>query len=168
MAMAAMVAACGVDDAPEPAVEMDPVGAPRVFFVTPQDGARVSGDAPVVFEFGIENYQIAPVPDPLPESVEQVRPGVGHYHLGVNTECLPPRVEIPMADPWIHFGDGSNTIDMLLEPGEYRFTVQLADDLHYTLEGLCQTITVVVEEGTGSGGTTPPHTQTGHHRKETQ
>ena len=97
----------------------------------------------MVFEFGSEHYEIGAVP----ETVEQVREGVGHYHLGVDAECLPAGEIVPQADPWIHFGDGSNTIDMSLEPGEHRFSVQMADDEHRTLEGLCETITVMLEEG---------------------
>ena len=79
--------------------------APRVYFVAPEDGANISVDHPVVFEFGIENCEIAAVP----EEVEQPRPDVGHDHLGVDTECLPVGEIIPMADPWLHFGDASNT-----------------------------------------------------------
>ena len=71
-----------------------------------------SNDHPVVFEFGVERYEIAAVP----EEVEQPRPDVGHYHLGVESECLPVGEIIPKADPWVHSGDASNIIEMLLEP----------------------------------------------------
>jgi len=147
--------ACGGADAPPPEgaememeMEMDesepePMNEPRVFFVAPRDGQEISVDVPVPFEFGIENFDISPVP----EEVEQARPAVGHYHLGVDTTCLPDGEIIPQADPWIHFGDGSNTIDMSLEPGEHMFAVQLADDEHRTIAGLCETITIMVEEG---------------------
>ena len=70
-----------------------------------------SNDHPVVFEFGVESYEIAAVP----EEVEQPRPDVGHYHLAVESECLPVGEIISTADPWVHFGDASNTIEMLLE-----------------------------------------------------
>jgi hypothetical protein len=153
MLMATMVA-CGGGDAPESEMEMEtemaepeaasePMGEPRAFFVGPRDGEEISVDVPVAFEFGVENFEISPVP----ETVEQVRPGVGHFHLGVDAECAPAGEIIPQADPWIHFGDGSNTIEMSLEPGEHRFSVQVADDEHRTIEGLCETITVMLEEG---------------------
>ena len=150
--LTATAIACGGGDAPEPEGEememAEPEAAPepmdpRVFFVAPEDGEAISVDVPVVFEFGSENFEIGAVP----ETVEQVREGVGHYHLGVDAECLPGGEIVPQADPWIHFGDGSNTIEMSLEPGEHRFSVQMADDEHRTIEGLCETITVMLEEG---------------------
>ena len=33
-----------------------------------------------------------------------------------------------------------------MPPGEHTFAVQLGDDEHRTIEGLCSTITVTVEE----------------------
>ena len=153
LVLTATTITCGGGDAPEPEgeeMEMaepeaapESVDQPRVFFVAPEDGQEISVDVPVVFEFGTENFEIGAVPEP----VEQVRGGVGHYHLGVDAECLPAGEIIPQADPWIHFGDGSNTIEMSLEPGDHRFSVQMADDEHRTIEGLCETITVILEEG---------------------
>ena len=113
--------------------------AGRVFFVMPQDGAMVT--SPVHFEFGSEALQIAAVPQ---GTVTAVRPETGHFHLGVDTECLPAGAVIPKAAPWIHFGDGKNVIDMQLEPGPHRFAVQAGDDLHQTIEGLCETVSVTV------------------------
>ena len=143
--------ACGGGEAPEPeGVEMaepesapEPMTEPRVFFVAPRDGEEISVDVPVAFEFGTENFEISPVP----ETVEQIRESIGHFHLGVDTDCLAVGEVIPQADPWIHFGDGSNTIDMSLEPGEHMFAVQIGDDEHRTLDGLCETITIMLEEG---------------------
>ena len=150
-ALVVTLAACGGGEAPAPEPEMEsapseaPAAAstPRVFFVAPQDGDMISVDNPVVFEFGIENYELSAVP----EEVEQPRPGMGHHHLGVDTECLPPGTEIPQGDPWIHFGDASTTIEMMLEPGEHTFALQLGDDKHTTQAGLCETITIMIEEG---------------------
>lgn len=118
-------------------------GVSRVFFVTPQDGDTIKTVSKI--EFGAAYYTIAPVP-PGEVKPEQVRPGVGHFHLGVDTDCLPPGQVIPKADPWIHFGTGSNTIDMQLTPGQHRLVVQAGDDMHRTLPGLCEVITVNVVE----------------------
>ena len=93
--------------------------------------------------FGVESFQISAVPD----EADSPRAGLGHYHLGFNTECLPAGEIIPAADPWVHFGDGSDGMEMQLEGGEYRFTVQIGDDEHRTLEGLCNTITIRMEDG---------------------
>ena len=51
-----------------------------------------------------------------------------------------------MASPWVHFGKANTTIDMQLTPGPHRLTLQLGDDLHRTIEGLCTTIDVTVIE----------------------
>ena len=116
-------------------------GAPRAFFISPGDGDTVT--SPVSMEFGIENYQVEPITDP-----ETVNEGFGHMHIGVNTECMEPGIVIPKADPWIHFGDGSMVIEMQLPPGETTLVLQVGDGEHRTLDepGLCQAITVTVEE----------------------
>ena len=112
---------------------------PRVFFVSPADGATVS--SPVAFEFGSEGFSLLPVP----EEVEQPRFAAGHYHIGIDTECLPAGEIIPQSAPWVHFGDGSSVFETLMPPGEHTFAVQIGDDEHRTLEGLCSTVTVTVE-----------------------
>ena len=124
-------------DAPEA------TAAPRVFFVAPLDETDHPTELPLGLTFGLENYVIGAVP----ETASTPRDGVGHYHLGVNAECLPAGEIIPKADPWIHLGDGSDGMELQLEGGEYRFTVQVADDEHRTIEGLCATITIRMEDG---------------------
>ena len=115
--------------------------APRIFFVAPKNGASVK--SPVHLKFGIENYKIAPVPD---GDVKTARAGVGHYHVGVDTGCLKPGDTIVKGTPsWIHFGKGDSEIDMQLTPGKHRLALQLGDDLHNTVKGLCSTITVNVQ-----------------------
>jgi hypothetical protein len=114
---------------------------PRVFFVQPADGATVQ--SPVHLEFGAENFEIAAVPAGTPT---ETRPALGHHHVGIDTDCLPTGTVIPSASPWVHFGDGKNVIEMQLPPGEHRLTLQVGDDLHRTIEGLCSTITVNVTE----------------------
>lgn len=125
------LAACG---------QSAPAG-PRVFFVQPQDGATVK--SPVTLEFGAESFQIAAVP---PGEVTATRPDLGHHHVAVDADCLPPGNVIPRAAPWVHFGDGKNVIDMQLPPGQHVLTLQIGDDLHQTIEGLCATISVNVTE----------------------
>lgn len=137
LTLAASLAACGGGEGSDGAAAD---GGPRVFFEQPRDGADVT--SPVRVVFGSENIQVAAVPD----TVDEPRPGTIHYHLGLDTDCLEPGTRIPSADPWIHFGDGSNEIEMQLAPGEHTLTVQAGDDEHVTREGLCQTISVTVAE----------------------
>jgi hypothetical protein len=133
-------------DAPAAAPAPAPPAAPtrRVFFIEPQDGATVK--SPVKARFGLEGYELGPVPTET-ITAEQVRPGMGHHHLGIDMDCLPAGTEIVKGTPsWVHFGTGATEIDVQLEPGTHKLTLQLGDDLHRTIEGFCQTITVNVEK----------------------
>ena len=148
--LATGMAACG-GAAPEPAAEpMEETApaapaedrsstAPTVGFVTPTDGATVS--SPVSMEFIVSNLNISPVP----AEVENPRDGMGHHHVGIDTECLPVGEAIPKADPWVHFGDGSKVFETLLPAGAHTLTLQIGDDQHVTQDGLCTTISVTVE-----------------------
>ena len=119
------------------------MAAPRVFFVSPIDETDHPTEVPLALTFGVENFEIGAVP----EEATSPRANLGHFHLGFNTECLPAGELIPKADPWTHFGDGSDGMEMQLEAGEYKFSVQIGDDEHRTLEGLCETITIRMEDG---------------------
>jgi|SRR5688572_4506280 len=124
--------------------------AAKVYFKEPKDGATVSSKSTTKFVFGADNYQISPVP----AEAKEARPNMGHFHLGVNADCLPAGTEIPKADPnakpgtagqWIHFGKGTDNIEMALSPGDYKFAVEVGDDLHRAVEGMCETINIKVE-----------------------
>jgi hypothetical protein len=144
-----MVGAVACGGGAEPAGETEsaaaeaPAAEPRVFFAAPRNDTDHATELPLGFTFGVENFEISPVPS----EVGTPRAALGHYHLGVNAECLPAGEIIPAADPWVHFGDGSDGMEMTLEDGEYRFSVQIGDDEHRTIEGLCDTITVRMESG---------------------
>jgi hypothetical protein len=128
VALMLTVAACG-SNAP----------AKRVFFVAPTNGATIKPEAKI--EFGTEGFTIAAVPE---GEVKDVRPETGHFHLAVDTDCLPPGQEIPKADPWVHFGKAQTSVETSLTPGPHKLTLQAGDDLHRTMEGLCETINVTV------------------------
>ena len=120
-----------------------PAQQPRVYFAEPKDGATVK--SPVHLVFGIEGYQIQPVPQGT-VAPEAVRPGVGHHHLGIDQDCLPAGTEIVKGTPsWVHFGDGKDVFDTQLTPGKHKLALQLGDDLHNTMPGTCQVITVTVK-----------------------
>ena len=112
---------------------------PTVGFVSPTDGATVS--SPVSMEFIVSNLNISPVP----AEVETPREGMGHHHVGIDTECLAVGEAIPKADPWVHFGDGSKVFETLLLAGPHTLTLQIGDDEHVTQDGLCTTISITVE-----------------------
>ena len=113
----------------------------RVFFIEPKNNATVT--SPVHMKFGSEGIQISPVP---PGDLKETRPGMAHYHVGIDQSCLAPGKTIVKGTPsWVHFGDGKSEIDMQLTPGRHRLALQLGDDLHNTIAGACQMITVTVK-----------------------
>ncbi|MCY4636720.1 MAG: DUF4399 domain-containing protein [Acidobacteria bacterium] len=135
--------------ADEPMEEEAPAstGPPRVFFVAPLDGDQISSDHDVEVEFGVENYMISAIPEGFDPEADEPRADMGHYHLGVDTGCLPAGEIIPEGQGWVHFGDGSNVFTLQVEPAAYELTVQIGDDLHRTQEGLCETISIEVADG---------------------
>jgi hypothetical protein len=115
----------------------------RVFFVEPKNGATVS--SPVHMKFGSEGIEIAAVP-PGDITKAQVRPGKAHYHVGIDQSCLAPGKNIVKGTPsWVHFGDGKDVFDSQLTPGKHKLALQLGDDMHDTIPGTCQEITVTVK-----------------------
>ena len=113
----------------------------KVMFVEPKNGATVT--SPVHMKFASEGIEIGAVPA---GEVKTARPGIAHYHVGIGTSCLAPGKTIVKGTPsWVHFGDGKSEIDMQLTPGRHKLALQLGDDLHNTLPGACQEITVNVK-----------------------
>lgn len=151
------LAACGDNSAPEPGVTAEeaapkaaaqpaePVSLPRtaspdgarVFFITPSNGDTISG--PVAIEFGIEGMQVAKAGDDQPHS--------GHHHLLVDTGLPDLGLPIPADANHIHFGDGSTSTAITLEPGEHTLQMLLGDHLHIPHEPplVSEVITITVE-----------------------
>jgi hypothetical protein len=114
----------------------------RVFFIEPKNGATVT--SPVHMKFGSEGIEIAAVPQ---GDVKTARPGIGHYHVGIDEPCLAPGKNIVKGTPsWVHFGDGKSEFDSQLTPGKHKLSLQIGDDLHNTLPGFCSTITINVSK----------------------
>ena len=139
-AIALLVAACGQKEAepvaveepaaaettaPEPAPvtlpRSDSAAGARAFFITPADGETVS--SPVKIEFGIEGMSV------VAAGVDEMHSG--HHHLIINAD-LPADLgmPIPANDNYIHFGDGSTSTEVTLEPGQHTLQLLLGDHLH--------------------------------------
>src|SRR5262249_50612490 len=113
----------------------------RVFFIEPKNNATVT--SPVHMKFGSEGIEIAPVPQ---GDVKTARPGIAHYHVGIDQTCLPPGKTIVKGTPsWVHFGDGKSEFETQLTPGKHKLALQLGDDLHNTMPGTCKVIAVNVK-----------------------
>jgi hypothetical protein len=135
--------AAGAQETTKPAAKKPVAKKVRVFFVEPKNGAMVT--SPLHMKFGAEGVEIAAVP-PGDLTKAQVRPGIAHYHVGIDQSCLPPGKTIVKGTPsWVHFGDGKDVFDTQLTPGKHKLALQLGDDLHDTLPGACQEITVTVK-----------------------
>ena len=92
----------------------------RVFFITPADGDTVSN--PVRVEFGIEGMQVVTAGNDMPDS--------GHHHLLIDTGLPKTGLPIPADANHIHFGDGSTSTELSLEPGQHTLQLLLGDHLH--------------------------------------
>ncbi|OLB61914.1 MAG: rod shape-determining protein RodA [Acidobacteria bacterium] len=137
-----IIAACGAFVGAQAAKPASKAKRMRVFFIEPKNNATVT--SPVHMKFGAEGIEIAAVP---PGDVTTTRPGVAHYHVGIDQDCLPAGKNIVKGTPsWVHFGDGKDVFDSQLTPGKHKLSLQLGDDLHNTLPGTCQTITVNVKQ----------------------
>lgn len=154
-----LLTACGGPDTEAPASESpsaeataktataaeEPAGLPRsegvsgasVYFITPENGATVSN--PVEVEFGISGMRVVPAGVKEPHS--------GHHHLLIDTQLPPLDQPIPADENHIHFGDGSTSTQITLEPGQHELLLLLGDHLHipHNPPVTSQTITITVE-----------------------
>ena len=139
-----LAAACGAFVGAQNAKPAAKQKAPKITvnFVEPKNGATVT--SPVHMKFTSTGITISPVP---PGDIKEARPGMAHYHVGIDQDCLPPGKNIVKGTPsWVHFGDGKDTFDSQLSPGKHKLALQLGDDLHNTLPGACKVITITVKQ----------------------
>ncbi len=102
-----------------PAAIASPEGA-RVFFVSPADGDTVS--SPVTVEFGLEGMTVVKAGDMTENS--------GHHHLIINAPLPDMSLPVPANENYVHFGDGSSSTELTLEPGQHTLQLLLGDYLH--------------------------------------
>lgn len=103
-------------------------------FVTPQDGDTVT--SPVQVEMAADGVEIVPAGEPAV--------GEGHFHVLVDVGCVDDGTAVPSEEGYNHFGDGSTTTELELEPGTYELCLQLGDGTHLAF-GETDVITVTVE-----------------------
>ncbi len=96
-----------------------PKGA-EVYFISPQDGARVT--SPVTVRFGLRGMGIAPAGIAMPAT--------GHHHLLIDAALPPLDQPIPADSRHIHFGKGQTEAVVTLERGRHRLQLLLGDHLH--------------------------------------
>lgn len=149
-----LISACQKEEPAPPAESASAAGAPAaaesisiprtpapataaVFFVTPADQAAVSN--PIRVEFGLTNMDVVPAGTEAPNS--------GHHHLLIDTDLPDFGLPIPADEHHIHFGDGSTSTELTLEPGKHTLQLLLADHLHipHNPPVVSERITITVE-----------------------
>ena len=94
--------------------------APRVYFLSPKDGAKVS--SPVKVKFGVDGYQVKPA-----GSVDAL---TGHHHVIVDGKATPEGEIVPADATHLHYGKGQTEAEIPLSSGDHTLTLQFADGSH--------------------------------------
>jgi hypothetical protein len=93
----------------------------EVYFISPQDGDKVSGEVNV--RFGLRGMGVAPA------GVEAAN--TGHHHLLIDMDTLPPLdTPLPKTEQLRHFGGGQTETTLSLAPGEHTLQLLLGNYSH--------------------------------------
>jgi len=115
-----------------------PAGA-EVYFIAPQNGAKVHG--PVTVKFGLKGMGIAPAGIKFDNT--------GHHHLLVDTDLSDINLDAPLpaSDHVLHFGKGQTETVVTLPPGKHTLQLLFADLQHQSFDPALYSkkITITVE-----------------------
>ena len=115
-----------------------PAGA-EVYFIAPQDGAKLHN--PVSVRFGLKGMGIAPAGIKFDNT--------GHHHLLVDMDISEVNLDAPMpaTDKILHFGKGQTETSLTLAPGKHTLQLVFADYLHQSFDPplLSKKITIMVK-----------------------
>ena len=115
-----------------------PAGA-EVYFIAPQNGAKVHG--PVTVKFGLKGMGVAPAGIKFDNT--------GHHHLLVDTDVSAINLDqpLPASDKVVHFGKGQTETAITLPPGKHTLQLLFADSLHQSFDPALSSkkITITVE-----------------------
>jgi hypothetical protein len=113
-----------------------PPGA-GVYFISPRDGATVSG--PVLVQFGLRGMGVAPA--------GVAREGTGHHHLLIDVPTPDFDRPVPADDQHLHFGAGQTETTVALPPGTHTLQLVLGDANHVPHDPpiVSERITITVE-----------------------
>jgi hypothetical protein len=110
------------------AVRAQGTAAPKdavLYFVWPQDGAKIKGA--FWCRFGLRNMGVTHAGDTYPNS--------GHHHLLVDVaEPLDPKEPIAQDKAHLHFGAGQTEARIELPPGRHTLQLVLGDAKHYPFD----------------------------------
>ena len=129
-----LLAASAVADRPAA-----PAGA-EVYFIAPQDGAKVHGQ--VTVKFGLKGMGVAPAGVKFDNT--------GHHHLLVDTDVSEVNLDAPLpaTDKVLHFGKGQTETVVTLPPGKHTLQLLFADSTHQSFDPALHSkkITITVEQ----------------------
>ena len=108
-----------------------------VFFISPADGDTLTN--PITVEFGLDGMDVVKAGDNAAHS--------GHHHLIIDAGLPELGLPIPASEHYVHFGDGSTSTELNLEPGSHSLQLLLGDYLHIPHDPplMSDPITVIVE-----------------------
>ncbi len=93
----------------------------ELYFISPQDGDKVSGKFTV--SFGLRGMGVAPA------GVEV--DNTGHHHLLIDVVALPPMdAPLPKTEQVRHFGGGQTETTLSLPPGQHTLQLVLGNYSH--------------------------------------
>lgn len=111
----------------------------ELYFISPQDGDKVSGEFNV--SFGLRGMGVAPA------GVEA--DNTGHHHLLIDMDTLPP-MDTPLAktEQVRHFGGGQTETTLSLTPGTHTLQLILGNHSHIPHDPpvMSEKITITVTE----------------------
>ncbi|MDX1454087.1 MAG: DUF4399 domain-containing protein [Gammaproteobacteria bacterium] len=109
----------------------------ELYFVSPADGAVVSGPVKVIF--GLRGMGVAPA--------GVARDNTGHHHLLIDTGLPPLDQPIPSDAQHRHFGGGQTEVVLELEKGTHTLQLLLGDHNHVPHDPpvVSEQITITVE-----------------------
>jgi len=114
-----------------------PAHAGSVSFGEPLDKAFVT--SPVHLSLLVQGMEVRPAAD-------GVIPGTGHFHVNIDAPSTEEGESIPFDDTHKHFGKGQTEVDLELEKGKHKLTLQFANALHQSYgPEYAKTITVNVK-----------------------
>src|SRR3984885_1220090 len=105
---------------------MAPPAGAEVYFIAPQNGAKLH--SPVTIKFGLKGMGIAPAGIKFDNT--------GHHHLLVDTDLSDVKLDAPMpaTDKIVHFGKGQTETTLTLAPGKHTLELLFADYLHNSFD----------------------------------
>ena len=110
----------------------------ELYFISPQDGDKVSGEFNV--RFGLRGMGVAPA------GVEAAN--TGHHHLLIDIDTLPPMdAPLPKTEQVRHFGGGQTETTLNLAPGTHTLQLVLGNYSHvpHNPPVMSEKITITVE-----------------------